>query len=218
MEKRAVFFIPPHSMPILAPCELHVLCIIGKRQELVHSLPMLKEYTTDRGGVDVADRLRASYSCQVQFHKWWHHVFFFSYWMLQLSTYTLFTWIALHITWETNCPTATPMWYLHFKKGPCEALWVELQERPLEPADILLLLDHRVIHLPSHTSIRCLCVLSNLWQPYHYSYLCGELVDVLQRELFLTITSWYGFALGSPLLSIGINHNPFLYIIFSSSY
>ena len=81
-DKRPVLLISTHAVPVQAPC-IHprFLTSVPRRngpvRESVHTSPIHLEYTTRMRGVDVADQLRASYSCQTRSHKWWHRIFFF---------------------------------------------------------------------------------------------------------------------------------------------
>jgi hypothetical protein len=82
-DKRPVLLISTHAVPIQAPC-IHprlfttVLLRNGPIRDTVHTSPIDLEYTSRMRGVDVADQLQASYSCQIRSHKWWHRVFFLS--------------------------------------------------------------------------------------------------------------------------------------------
>ena len=64
----------------------------GPIKEEIQSCPMHKEYTTYMHGVDVADQLWASYSCQVRSHKWWHRMFYFLVDMIFVNMYTSILW------------------------------------------------------------------------------------------------------------------------------
>jgi hypothetical protein len=81
-EKRPVILISTHAVPVQPPC-MHsdllakVPCRNGGVRDAVHTLPIYFEYTTNMRGVDVADQLRALYSCQTRSHKWWHRIPFF---------------------------------------------------------------------------------------------------------------------------------------------
>jgi hypothetical protein len=77
--KRPVLLISSHAMPIGYPC-VPVITVPrrdGAERNNIITSPVHHEYTTHILGVDVADQLRASYSCQTQSHKWWHWIFFF---------------------------------------------------------------------------------------------------------------------------------------------
>ena len=57
-------------LPIVPRCHRAVL-------DAITMSPVLVEYTTHMRGVDIADHLKASYSSQIQGHKWWHRVYWF---------------------------------------------------------------------------------------------------------------------------------------------
>jgi hypothetical protein len=81
-DKRPVLLISTNAVPVQPPCtHPDLLTNVPRRngavREAVHTSPIHLEYTTYMRGVDVADQLRASYSCQTRSHKWWHRVFFF---------------------------------------------------------------------------------------------------------------------------------------------
>jgi hypothetical protein len=81
-DKKPVLLISIHARPIQPPCDRKVITVPrrnGAGRENIQTSLVLHEYTTDMRGVDVADQLLASYSCQVRSHKWWHHIFFFSF-------------------------------------------------------------------------------------------------------------------------------------------
>jgi hypothetical protein len=78
-DKRPVLLLSTYAMPIGYPC-VKVDTVPhqnGAIREDVMTSPMHLEYTTHMRGIDVADQLRASYSCQTRSHKWWHRVFYF---------------------------------------------------------------------------------------------------------------------------------------------
>jgi hypothetical protein len=78
-DKKPVLPISTHARPIQLPCEKPITTIPrcnGAVRENIQTSPVLHEYTTDMRGIDVADQLWASYSCQVRSHKWWHRIFF----------------------------------------------------------------------------------------------------------------------------------------------
>ena len=80
-DKKPVLLISTHALPIQAPYKFPVLTIPRKQGDAWEGIPtsiVLVEYTRDMRGMDIANQLRASYSCQVRSHKWWHQVFFFS--------------------------------------------------------------------------------------------------------------------------------------------
>jgi hypothetical protein len=68
-DKHPVLLLSTHAPPIQPPC-LHPKFLVtvprrnGVIREAIHTSPIHLEYTTHMRGVDVADELRASYSCQ----------------------------------------------------------------------------------------------------------------------------------------------------------
>jgi hypothetical protein len=81
-DKRPVILISTHLVPVQPPCiHLDLLAKVPRRngavRDAIHTSPIHFVYTTYMRGVDVADQLRASYSCQTRSHKWWHRVVFF---------------------------------------------------------------------------------------------------------------------------------------------
>jgi hypothetical protein len=73
-DKRPVFLISTHAIPIQAPCiHPNFLTTVQHRngtvRDSIHTFPIHLEYTTDMRGIDVADQLQASYSCLTQSHK-----------------------------------------------------------------------------------------------------------------------------------------------------
>lgn len=78
-DKRPVLILSTHMVPLQFPCQFPIACVPcrnGAISESIHMLPIHLEYTTHMRGVDVADQLRASYTCQTRSHKWWHQGFF----------------------------------------------------------------------------------------------------------------------------------------------
>ena len=79
-DKKPVLLISTHALPIQALCKFPVFTVPrwrGVVRESIFTSTILVEYTRDMQGMDVADQLCASYSCQVRSHKWWYHVFSF---------------------------------------------------------------------------------------------------------------------------------------------
>jgi len=75
------------------------------------------EYTTYIRGVDVADQLHASYTCQTRSYKWWHRVFFF---LIDTSI------VNMYIIYMNKCkqrrPLQHPMTLLQFQTQLCKGL------------------------------------------------------------------------------------------------
>jgi hypothetical protein len=90
----------------------------GAVREAIHTSPIHLEYTTHMRGVDVADELRASYSCQTRSHKWWHRIWFF---LLDTTVVNMYIMFLGHLRRE-RVPTR-PMTHLQFKSELCEALF-----------------------------------------------------------------------------------------------
>jgi len=79
-DRKPVLIISTHERPVQFPCEFPLVTIPRRSGSTCHEIPsspMYVEYTTYMRGVDVADQLHASYTCQTRSHKWWHRVFFF---------------------------------------------------------------------------------------------------------------------------------------------
>ena len=79
-DKNHVLLISTHALAIQPPCEFPVIMVPRRQGAVQESIPtsaVLLEYTTYMWGVDVADELRALYSCQIQSHRWWHWTLFF---------------------------------------------------------------------------------------------------------------------------------------------
>jgi hypothetical protein len=81
-DKRLVILISTHAVPVQPPYTHPDLLVKvprhnGAVRDAIYTSPIHFEYTTYMHGVDVADQLRVSYSCQTRSHKWWHQVLFF---------------------------------------------------------------------------------------------------------------------------------------------
>jgi hypothetical protein len=119
-DKRLVLILSTHARPIQFPCEFPILivpCRNGPIREEVQTSLVHFEYTKHMCGVDVADQLRASYSCQNCSHKWWHRVFLF------LIDMTI---VNMCIMYLDECKNGehprTPMTHLQFQTTLCEHL------------------------------------------------------------------------------------------------
>ena len=143
-----------HSTPIRAPCE--VMDTIPRRhggvRNKIFTSPVLVEYTKYMWGVDVADQLRASYSCETWSHKWWHRMFWF---LVDISIVNIFI-MYLHICRMATNPV-TPKSHLEFKTKLCVEFhrnWEHCQERQNRNLE-----NRPVIHMPSWTAVCCMCVV-----------------------------------------------------------
>jgi hypothetical protein len=121
-DKRPVLLISTHAVPVQAPCtHPDFLAKVPRRngavRDEIHTLSIHAEYTTYMRGVDVADPLRASYSCQTRSHKWWHRVFFF---LINTTVVNMYI-IYLSLLRRQREPTR-PMTHLQFKTQLCQAL------------------------------------------------------------------------------------------------
>ena len=125
-DKKPVVIIFSHAVPIQFPYQYPVVSVPrrnGSIREEIQTSPMHLEYTTHMHGVDVADQLRASYSCQTRSHKWWHRVFFF---LIDTSIVNMY---AIYLDKCRNCaPPRKPMTHLQFWTQLCEALMQNWEE------------------------------------------------------------------------------------------
>jgi hypothetical protein len=62
----------------------------GPEREIIQTSHVHLEYTTHMQGIDVANQLQVSYSCQTRPHKWWHCVFFFLLDMMVVNMYIMY--------------------------------------------------------------------------------------------------------------------------------
>ena len=136
-------------------------------KENIPTSPVLLEYTMFIRGLDVADQLRASYSSQTRSHKWCHRVL----WALLDITE-----VSMYIMYLDQCKQGPnlvthPMTHLKFKTMLCEILLVGWRRRKEVNNDAL---THRLsIHMPSHSSVKRLCIYCKIHTPYTYCYQCG---------------------------------------------
>jgi hypothetical protein len=132
-DKRPVLILSTHAKPVQFPCEFPVLTVPrrnGAIREEIQTSPIHFEYTKYIRRVDVADQLRASYSCQNRSHKWWHRVFLF---LIDMTVVNMF------IMYSDECKNGEhprrPMTHLQFRSTLCEHLlrgW-ERRNRPAVP-------------------------------------------------------------------------------------
>jgi hypothetical protein len=118
-DKHPVLILSTHAQPIGFPCK--PVDVVPRRNgpvcEEIQSSPMHKEYTTYMRGIDVADQLRASYSCQVRSHKWWHRIFYFLLDMTIVNMYIMY----LSILGRQRI-RKVPITHLQFRTELCRAL------------------------------------------------------------------------------------------------
>ena len=79
--------------------------------------PVHHKYISHMRGVDVANQLQASYSCQSRSHKWWHRIFDFLLDQIEVNMYVLYL-------DQVRCQRmrVPPMNHLEFKMKFCESL------------------------------------------------------------------------------------------------
>jgi hypothetical protein len=89
----------------------------GAVRDDIHTSPIHFEYTTYMRGIDVANQLCASYSCQTQSHKWLHWVLYFLHDTTVVNMYIIY----LSLLHRQRVPSR-PMTHLQFKTQLCQAL------------------------------------------------------------------------------------------------
>jgi hypothetical protein len=75
-------------------------------------------------GIDIADQLRASYSCQVWNHKWWYRIFYFLLDMTVVNMYIMYLSIL-----RTRRVRKVPITHLQFRTELCSTLLQNWQGR-----------------------------------------------------------------------------------------
>ena len=118
-DKKAVLLLSTHAMPVDLPGDSTSTVPRQTRavRNLIPTSPIHLEYTTYMRGVDVADQLRASYSCQTRSHKWWHRIFWF---LLDTTVVNMYIYyLALR---RERGRRVAPMTHLQFKTQFCENL------------------------------------------------------------------------------------------------
>ena len=118
-DKKAVVLLSTHAVPVDLPGDSTstVPRRTGAVRNLIPTSPIHLEYTTYMRGVDVADQLRASYSCQTRSHKWWHRIFWF---LLDTTVVNMYIYyLALR---RERGRRVAPMTHLQFKTQFCENL------------------------------------------------------------------------------------------------
>ena len=160
-DKCHVLLISTSTIPIQVPCihPRHIATTIHRRngaiREPIQTSPMLLEYTTNMREVDVADQLKAGYSCQSHSHKSWHRLLYFMWDQLQVNMYIIYLWLCKRPKFAKN-----PMSHLQFKTQLCEALshWWPGRERSMAVDNPAMVSTH----LPRYTRL------------FHPCVLCGE--------------------------------------------
>jgi hypothetical protein len=114
-DKCPVLLLSTHAIPIGYPCMLldEVPHRNGAIREQVPTSPMLREYTKFVRRVDVADQLRASYSCLPQSHKWWHRVFFAMLDVIEVNMFIMY----LDQCRNGPNPIRRPLTHIQFKNA-----------------------------------------------------------------------------------------------------
>lgn len=176
-DKRPVLLISTHALPIGFPC-VPVPTVPrrnGARRDPIQTSPIHLEYTTHMRGVDVADQLRASYSCQTRSHKWWHRVFYFLLDTTVVNMYVIYLGTLHRRRHPRRCIS-----HLQFKTRLCDALtqnWhgrggvvdEEEDERP---------------HLPTWSRLRRACIVCGDQKCAYYCRTCNRVFLCLNRGCF----------------------------------
>jgi hypothetical protein len=127
--------------------------------------PVLKEYTTNMRGVDVADHLRENYSALTRTHKWWHRVFHFLLDMTTVNMYIMYLEILRKLDKSHLAIT-----HLQYKVHLCQALtWRWKGTNPIGAPNLPRLPK---IHCPQYTLLRRECDVCGI-RCHHYCYKCG---------------------------------------------
>jgi hypothetical protein len=163
-DKRPILLLSTSAVPVQLPCIAPTsIATVPRRngaiREPIQTSPVHLEYTTFMRGVDVADQLRASYSCQSRSHKWWHRAFHFLLDQTVVNMYIIYLGLCGSAQYRRN-----PMKHLQFKMQVCQALLQGWRER-----DRHVRRGRRNIstHLPRQSRLNRPCVL------------CGELCNFL---------------------------------------
>jgi hypothetical protein len=174
-----VLLISTHARPIQPPCERPITTVPrrnGAVRESIQTSPVLHEYTTDMRGVDVADQLRTSYSCQVKSHKWWHRILFF---LLDMTIVNMYVIYLAHV--KNSRERRTPMTHLQFKANLCEALLDGWEMRNFIPEEDDAPPDYC---MPSHSVVRKPCVVCRVSIPHNYCHNCGDKFMCLRKGCY----------------------------------
>jgi hypothetical protein len=168
-DKRPVLLLSSHAQPIGFPCQ--PVDVVPHRngaiRDEIHSSPMHKEYTTYMRGVDVADQLRASYSCQVRSHKWWHCIFYFLLDMTIVNMYIMY----LSILGRQRL-RKVPITHLQFRTELCHALLQNWNRRDRGERPILA--NVPVVCCPSYNRKRRKCFLCGKKTNFFVTYVIAS--------------------------------------------
>ena len=144
-------------------------CIVlrrnGATQSEIRTSPVLKEYTKNMHGVDVANYLRGNYSSLTRTYKWWLRVFHFLLDMSIVNMYIMYLEILqkLHKLHEA-------ITHLQFQHGLCKALtW---RWKGTNPIGVSHFPWYPKIHCPRYTVLRRKCDVCGV-RCHHFCYKCG---------------------------------------------
>jgi hypothetical protein len=152
-DKKSVFMLSTHALPMAFPCEIvEVPRRCGSVKNMIKTSPIHKEYTTYMRGVDVADQLRGSYSCQVRSHKWWHRLFYFL-----IDTTVVNMWILHKTILKQHDRPKDVLTHFKFIMSLCKSLTKNWGGQKL--CVLLLVDDIPRIHCPLKSHLRRRCVL-----------------------------------------------------------
>ena len=164
-DKCPILLLSTHATPICASREIWDMVPRkhGVVLEQIFTSLVLVEYTQHMRGVDVADQLQASYSCQTRSHKWWQRVFWF---LIDTSIVNMYV-MYLQV-WSSMANPGKPKMHLQFKMDLCTELlrnWATRED--LHNHDLEHCPD---IHMPSWSSIHCNCVVCHAPQIHTYCF------------------------------------------------
>jgi hypothetical protein len=166
-DKQPVLLLSRHAPPITAgaPMDCTVPRHNGATRPEIPTSPVLKEYTKNMHGVDVADHLRGNYSSLTRTHKWWHRVFHF---LLDMSTVNMYI-MYLEILQKLG-KSHEAITHLQFRHGLCQALtW---RWKGTNPIGVSLLPWYPKMRCPWHTLLRRECEVCGI-RCQHFCYKCG---------------------------------------------
>jgi uncharacterized short protein YbdD (DUF466 family) len=174
-----MLLISTYARPIQPPCDKTVITVPhcnGAVRENIQTSPVLHEYTKDMRGMDVADQLQASYSCQMRSHKWWHYIFFF---LLDMTIVNMYIVYLAHM--KNSRQGRIPMTHLQFKVSLCEALLDGWKKRNFIPKYDGTLSDY---FMPSYSVVRKPCVVYEVCFPHNYCHHCGDKYMCLRKGCY----------------------------------